>query len=575
MTNKYTKPKEKIILREYDEKLVSKVESALNVSTMFAQILVGRGLADFEQSKDFFNPALENLHDPFLFEQMNAAIQRIIMAKETNEKVVIYGDYDVDGITATTLILRVLQKMGIKTDYYLPDRLTEGYGMSKNSIETIIKSGAKLIISVDCGITSVDECEYAKRRGVDMIITDHHEPKDELPDAVAIINPKSTGEKYPDKNLAGVGVALKLAHALCITLKTDEFWKDELDLAAFGTAADIVPLVGENRIIATFGYKKMREKPNLGLNALMTAQKMTGRSNITTNDVVFKLSPSVNAAGRLGDPQIGAKLFLSQSQSECEKYVEMLVKNNNERREIEDGVCKDAFSVVEESIDFEREFAVVVAKKGWHSGILGIVAARLVERFCRPAILFNIDENGIAHGSARTFGNCDILAALTECSDILLEFGGHKAAAGATLNEKNLDAFRKRFNDGIQKQVKNIDELVPIVYADAEISVAQLTPKFFTNLKRIEPFGPQNMRPTLVARNLNHKFPPKAIGKNSEHLKLYISGNGFSIDAVGFGFGNRIEEIKNAKNFTLCFVLGENTYMGKSELQMEIRGIEC
>jgi len=570
--NNYTRPYEKIIIKEYDEKVVDKIQKELNISKMFAKILVARGLVEFEQSKDFFNPVLENLHDPFLFNQMNAAIQRILMAKTMGEKIVIYGDYDVDGITATTLLLRVLKKIGITADYYLPDRLTDGYGVSKAGIDLIIKGGAKLIISVDCGITAVEECEYAKRHGVDFIITDHHEPKDELPDAAAIIDPKIEGEKYPDKNLAGVGVALKLAQALCKTMKTPDFWKDELDLAAFGTAADIVPLVGENRIITAFGYKKMQENPNMGLEALIFQQRMNAKV-LTTNDIVFKLSPSVNAAGRMGDPKIAVKLLLSERESDCENYAKMLIEANIKRREIEDGVCKEAFALVEETIDFENEFAITTAKKGWHSGILGIVAARLVERFCRPAILFSIDEEGIAHGSARTFGNCDILAALGECSDILLTFGGHKSAAGAAINSKNLDAFRKRFSEAIKKQT-SIDDLVPIVYADAEITIPQLTPKFFANLKRIEPFGPANMRPVLVAKNLNHKFTPKAIGENGKHLKLYISGGGYSIDAVGFGFGDRINEIKDAKNFTLCFVLGENTFNGKTELQMEIRGIE-
>jgi single-stranded-DNA-specific exonuclease len=571
--NKYIRPREKIVFRKYDDKIVEKVKTELNISEMFAKVLVARGLTEFEQSKDFFNPLLENLHDPFLFNEMNSAIQRIIMAKEIREKVVIYGDYDVDGITATTLILRVLKKIGINADYYLPDRLTQGYGISKHGIDLIIQSGANLIISVDCGITAIEECEYAKRHGVDMIITDHHEPKDEIPDAAAIIDPKSIGEKYPDKNLAGVGVALKLAQALCKTLKTAEYWKDELDLAAFGTAADIVPLLGENRIITTFGYKKMRENPNIGLATLITVQNLAGRE-LSTSDIVFKLSPSVNAAGRMGDPKIGVKLFLSDKKEECERYVKLLVETNTQRREIEDGVCKEAFSDAEATIDLESEFVIVAAKRGWHTGILGIVAARLVERFCRPAILFSIDDDGIAHGSARTFGGCDILAALNECSDILLTFGGHKSAAGASINEKNLKAFRKRFNEEIQKQVQNISDLTPIVYADTEISIPQLTPKFFENLKRIEPFGPANMRPVFVAKNLNHKFAPKAIGKNSDHLKMYLNGDGYSIDAVGFGFGGRIEEMKTAKNFTVCFVLGENTYMGKSELQMEVRAIE-
>ena len=569
--SKYERPREKIVLREYDGNVIEKIKSELNISEMFAKVLASRGLTDFEKSKTFFNPSLENLHEPFLFKQMDAAVNRIAKAKEVG-KIFIYGDYDVDGITAVSLLLRVMNKIGITAEYYLPDRLIEGYGISKNGIDAIIKSGADLIISVDCGITAVEEVEYAKQNGIDVIITDHHEPKDEIPNAVAVIDPKIDGETYPDKNLAGVGVALKLAQALCIKFNAEEFWKYELDLAAFGTAADIVALDGENRIIAKFGYEKMRQNPNLGLSALMAAQNMKGRS-LATNDIIFKLSPLVNAAGRMGDPKIGVELFLSDDAGECENFVKTLVSINAQRREIEETISKEAFLLAEETIDFESEFAVVVAKKGWHSGIVGIVAARLVERFYRPAVLFCIGEDGAANGSVRTFGKCDVLKALNECEDVLLSFGGHKSAAGLSLKTENLEIFRKKFNDALKKQI-SIRDLSPTVIADAEINIPQLTPKFFENLKRIEPFGPANMRPVFVAKNLNHKFAPKTIGKNGEHLKMCLNGGGYSIDAVGFGFGDRIEEMKTAKNFTVCFVLGENTYMGKSELQMEIRAIE-
>jgi single-stranded-DNA-specific exonuclease len=250
-----------------------------------------------------------------------------------------------------------------------------------------------------------------------------------------------------------------------------------------------------------------------------------------------------------------------------------LVSANAKRKELEDEISKEAFLIAEETINFDDEFTVVAANKGWHLGIIGIVASRLVERFCRPAVLFSIDEDGIAHGSVRTFGKCDVLAALNECSDIILKFGGHKSAAGLSIKAENLEVFREKFNSAVKKQM-NMEDLIPTILADTEIEISQLTPKFFENLKRIEPFGPSNMRPVFVAKNLKHKYPPKTIGKNNEHLKMYISGGGYSIDAIGFGFGDRIKELRNAQNFTICFVLGENTYMGKSELQMEIRGIE-
>jgi single-stranded-DNA-specific exonuclease len=571
--SEYSRPLEQIILREADEKTAETLSEELSITMTLARILVGRGLIDFKESKKFFNPELSQFHSPFKFASMQKAVERIEEAIASNEKICIHGDYDVDGVTSTTLLMRILKKLGANCTYYLPDRLTEGYGLSKGGIDAIKKMAASLIITVDCAITAIEPIDYANSLNIDTIITDHHEPKETLPAAFAILDPKVESENYPDLNLAGVGVALKLMQGLCEHMKAPtSFWENELDIVSLGTAADIVPFVGENRVIAHFGYKLMRNTKNLGLRTLMELQDITGKE-LNTGDVVFKLAPCINAAGRLGDPSRGVKLFTSEDEGECRLYANELVRINSERRALDARVQQEALLWSTENINFDEEFAVVAGSEDWHAGVIGIAASKMVENFCRPAFLFSIDKDGIAHGSGRSISGCNLLSALDECKDLLDSYGGHTVACGASMKKENLPEFRTRFTKAIAKQVTK-EQLVPTVKVDAEIAVPQLTPKFFNILKRMEPFGPRNMRPVLVTRNVKNFKSPRTVGKGGAHLKLEVISDGQIIEGIGFGFGKRARELASATSFTLAYTLTENSFRGQTSLQMTIKGIE-
>ncbi len=572
MSDNYIRPREVFVLRPSNTEKSKNLQEQLGISETLAQILVGRGLTEYEQCRQFFNPIVEDLLDPFLFGSMEIAVARVITAITNRELITIHGDYDVDGVTGTSVLVRILRKLGAHCDYYLPNRLIDGYGVSKSGIDKISLTGSTLIITVDCGITAVEETLYAREKGIDMLITDHHEPQKEIPDAVAVIDPKIKDEPYPDKNLAGVGVGFKLAQAVALRLNApDDVWRDELDLVSIGTAADIVPLIGENRIIAKFGYDQLRETKNGGIEALKREQKIDGKK-IGTADVVFKLAPSINAAGRLGEPRRGAKLFISDDSGEWQTFARELVKVNDDRRALDERVQREAVLWVTENIDFDNEYVIVAGDREWHPGVIGISASKMVEQFCRPAFLFSIDEDGNAKGSGRSIEGCDLVAALTECEDLLIKYGGHKMAAGASIRKENLSEFRIRFNEAVKKQLTK-DQLVPIIKVDSEVRIPQLTPKFFNIIQRMEPFGPKNMRPPLLVRGATHKYAPRVVGKSGAHLKLTLVTDGVVIDGIAFGFGNRVGEIAAASSLTVAFSLTENEYRGKRTLQMSVKGI--
>lgn len=572
MAEKYTRPREVLTVRPADPETVNKLREQLGISETLAHILVARGLSEYEECRSFFNPSIDDLNDPFLFLPMEKAVQRVNHAINNGELITIHGDYDVDGVTGTSVLVRILRKLGANCDYYLPNRLVDGYGVSRTGLERIAATGSTLVITVDCGITAVDEAVAAKELGIDLIITDHHEPQKELPQAFAVLDPKIEGETYPDKNLAGVAVGFKLAQAVALRRGVpDSVWSDELDLVAIGTAADIVPLVGENRIIAAYGYEQIKNTLNGGLAALKREQNLEGKP-VNTGDVVFKLAPSINAAGRLGEPGRGAKLFISDDPGEWRTFAQELVRVNVERRAFDEKVQREVVAWAGANIDFEEEYAVVAGNRNWHAGVIGISASKMVELYCRPAFLFSIDENGEAKGSGRSIEGCDLVEALTECDDLLIKYGGHKMAAGATLREENLDAFRKRFNEAVKKQLQ-LTQLVPIVKVDAEVRIAQLTPKFFNIIKRMEPFGPKNMRPILVAKGVKNYRTPRTVGKGNAHLKLSLMCDGVVIDGIGFNLGNRSRELAAADQFTVAFTLTENEYMGKRSLQMNIKAV--
>jgi single-stranded-DNA-specific exonuclease len=567
----FTSVRERICVREVDNDAVDRLSKELGVSRIAAQILVGRNLTGAEACRRFFAPSLADLHDPFLFTGMEKAVSRIIAAIAGKEKITVYGDYDADGVTATAMLVRVLHTLGAACNYYLPHRLTEGYGVSESGVRQIAESGAALMITVDCGITAEKEIALAAGLGIDVIVTDHHEPKASgLPHACSILNPKAPQSGYTDKDLAGVGVVLKLCQALGKTTGRGEaLWGPYLELAALGTAADVVPLTGENRIITRAGFERMRRTKNPGLAALLKLQGLEGKP-LSTNEAAFQLAPCINAAGRLGDPGRAVELLLTDNVETALEYAKELKTANFERRAIDSAVREEAEGWVLKHCDPEKDFAIVTGSRGWHAGVIGIVASKLVEKFHRPAILFSMGEDGAARGSGRSIPGFHLLDALSECADLLETFGGHAAAAGVNIRSDSIDAFRSRFNEVVRRRLRP-EDLVPTVYADAEVPLDALTPQLFSLIKAMEPFGAGNARPVLYCRNLHHRYAPRIVGNN--HLKMSIADKGRVFDAIGFNFGDRISELSGAPSVSLAFSLEENEWNGKKSLQMKVRGI--
>jgi single-stranded-DNA-specific exonuclease len=519
------------------------------------RVLALRGLRGADECRRFFDPQLSHFHDPFLLCGMEKAAERIIEAVKSRELVVVYGDYDVDGITATAMMVRFLRSIGGRCEYYLPNRLTEGYGLSMEGMEKIARTGCRLIITVDCGITACKEVERAAALGMDVVLTDHHEPKETLPAALVVMDPKVAACGYPDDSLAGVGVALKLCQALAARVDgVGDLWTEYLDIAAVGTAADIVQLMGENRTIAKLGLARLRATQNPGLKALMDAQGLSGKA-LSTSDVVFQIAPCINAVGRLGDARKSVELLLTDDPGLARRYAGELKQANMERRAIDKAMQEEAFACVESRCSPDRDYAIVLGSPAWHCGVLGIVASKVVERYHRPAILFSIDAEGKARGSGRSISALPLHTALAACGDLLENFGGHAAAAGMTIMEANLDAFRERFNEVVKASVTE-DDFVPRIRADARIGLADCTYPFYNTIEKIAPFGPGNMRPAFLCSGLRHKYEPRVVGAN--HVKLMVAEGAVAMDAVGFNFGRRFDEIKKARSLSLAFTLDDN-----------------
>jgi single-stranded-DNA-specific exonuclease len=562
--------RERIAVRSVDVSSAKKLAQSLNIPLCAAVILAGRNLTDPEECLRFFAPRLSQLHDPFIFPDMAKAAARILDACAKKEKITVYGDYDVDGISGTVILLQALRRLGAHCDYHLPHRLTEGYGVSESGIRQIAESGSRLIITVDCGVTAVQEVAAAKQLGMDVIVTDHHESKESLPAAIAILNPMVPGSPYPDKYLAGVGVVLKLCQALGTQSGLGaELWENCLELAALGTAADIVPLIGENRVITHAGFERMRQTRQVGLAALIDQQGLSGKP-ISTRDVVFGLAPCINAGGRIGDPKRGVELLLATDPQLARSYAAELRTANIERRAIDAGVWEEACAWVEKHCSPDSDYAIVAGSANWHAGVIGIVASKLVERFHRPAILFSIGPDGAARGSGRSIPALHLLQTLEACGDLLESFGGHKAAAGMSIKSCNIDRFRARLNETVRNRITPSD-LQPVVTADAEVTLSALNGALFTLIRKMEPFGPGNMRPILFCRGLAHRYSPRIVGNS--HLKMTVTGEGLAMDAIAFNFGDRIDEVSRAAAVSLAFSLDENEWNGKKNLQMKIRGI--
>ncbi len=565
------------LLPEPDPQVVNQLAAELALPPVVAKILVARGFNTKEKAEEFLTPSLSNMLDPFVLTGMEKGVERIIQALRDKEKIMIFGDYDVDGITATSLLFLVLNKLGAEVTYYLPNRLIEGYGLSEEGITEAERRGVRLIVSVDCGITAIEEVAYAKARGIDTIITDHHEPQPTLPQASAIINPKAYGHVYPGGELSGVGVAFKFAQAIYRRLGQDESeLEDHLDLVALGTAADIVPLVGENRILTKLGMDQVSRTTKPGLKSLIFVSGILGQK-IGTGQVVFILAPRINAVGRLGDAELAIKLLTTKDEHKAAEMARALDEENRRRKHIDETTLEEALELIEQNVDLASDKAIVLASSGWHQGVIGIVASRLVERFHRPTIMISIDgEEG--KGSARSIPGFHLYEALKECEEFLLKFGGHKYAAGLSISPEKIHPFREKF-----KKVSNgkltPEDMIPRLLIDSELELDQINPELVRILELLAPFGPQNMRPLFLTRNLHLWGEPYVVGNNHLRLRVKSAGtkggkNSQAFDCIGFGMGDMIKPLSmTGIRIDLAYVVETNFWNDTYKIQLRIKDL--
>jgi len=555
---------------EPDQWVVNQLSSELSVPLVAAKILVTRGLNTKGTAEEFLSPSLENLLDPFFLPDMEKGVDRVIRALKEKEKIMIFGDYDVDGITSTSLLFLVLNKLGAEVTYYLPNRLIEGYGLSEEGIQEAERRGVGLIISVDCGITAVEEVAFAKSKGIDTVITDHHEPKEVLPLASAIINPKTIEGEYPGGELSGVGVAFKFAQAIYRRLGQEEReLEDHLDLVALGTAADIVPLVGENRIFTKFGMAQIAKTTKPGLKSLIFISGILGQE-IGTGQVVFILAPRINAVGRLGDADLAIKLLTTKDESKAAEMARILDDENRRRKNIDETTLKEALDLIEQNVDLANDKAIVLASSGWHQGVIGIVASRLVERFHRPTIMIAIDEDE-GKGSARSIPGFHLYEALRECEGYFIKYGGHKYAAGLSILPEKIHSFREKFKKVSDKKL-SMHDLVPRLLIDSQLELEQINPVLVKVLELIAPFGPQNMRPVFMSRNLHVWGEPYVVGNN--HLRLRVKKAGPVFDCIGFGMGDMIKPLSmKGIRIDLAYVVETNFWNDTYKIQLRIKDL--
>ncbi|MEW6599936.1 MAG: single-stranded-DNA-specific exonuclease RecJ [Nitrospirota bacterium] len=553
------------LVSKTNQEFLAYLSHKVSISPVLAQVLVNRGMKDEGMIREFLYPSLNNMHDPFLMQDMRAAVDRLKSAIKKSETVLVHGDYDADGITAAALLVSTLGKLGLKTCYHIPNRITEGYGLSIKGIEKAAALNANLIITADCGISSEAEVASAVSKGIDVIVTDHHEPPDRLPVAAAVIDPHRNGSVYPFKNLAGVGVAFKLVQALVQDMGRNDFNMEELlDLVALGTIADSVPLIGENRIFVTYGLRRINDSiARTGILALKEAAGVNGGSR--AGSLSFSLIPRINAAGRLDDAGEVVELFLTDDRDRAGAIAHVLEEQNRTRQRIEADVLKDALSMISRD---DPGPSIVLASPDWHPGVIGIVASRLVDMFYRPVFLFSV-SGSVAKGSARSIAPFHLYRAIAGCSELLLGYGGHRQAAGLRLNLENLPLFHEKMNR-IVKDNLTPEDMVPVLEIDAAVRFSDLTFNLTNELALLEPYGDSNKQPVLGARGIE-VVSQKIVGNN--HLKMQLRQADHSIDTIGFSMGKQIDNLGKASALDIAFVLGVNEWNGSRNLQLQLRGI--
>lgn len=559
-----------VVASKTDPEQVGRLVADTGLPENVIKILINRHIDTAETIDRFLNPKLSDLKDPFELTGMREGINRVVKALFENEKIVVYGDYDVDGITATALLYMIFNKLGAQVDFYLPNRLTEGYGLSKDAIDEAKSKGVSLIVTVDTGITAVEEVRYANSLGMDVLITDHHEPAESLPDAVAIINPKQPGCTY-DSELSGVGVAFKFAQAMFRSLNQDERELEEhLDLVALGTSADIVPLVGENRILTKFGIKQIARTTKPGLKSLAFVSGLMGKE-ISTGQVVFILAPRINALGRLGDAGQAIRLLSTRDERLAAEIARKLDDENKRRKEIDETTLHEALDQIEEIVDLENDRAIVLAGEGWHQGVIGIVASRLVEKYHLPTVMISI-TNGEGKGSARSIPGFHLCEALKECEHLLIRYGGHKYAAGLSIKQEHIPEFREKFIS-VSSQFLSDEDIIPKLHIDLEIELTDIDDDFMQSLEAFSPFGPQNMRPIFLTRNCEVVGQPYVVGRN--HLKMKIRKGDAIFDVIGFGFGDMARLISSKGCLVdVVYVIEYNTYNDVTRKQIRLKDIK-
>ncbi|WP_443937827.1 single-stranded-DNA-specific exonuclease RecJ [Pedobacter sp. MW01-1-1] len=548
----------------------SELAEQLNIDQSLAQILVQRGILSFDQAKDFFRPDLTKLPDPFLMKDMDVAIERIEKALLNGEKILIYGDYDVDGTTSVALAYSFFSKLTTNIEYYIPDRYLEGYGISTAGIDYAQQHGFSLIIALDCGIKSIDKIDYATSFGIDFIICDHHLPGDELPNAAAVLDPKRADCAYPFKELAGCGIGFKLAQAYAQKhALPEENYLQYLDLVMVSIAADIVPVVGENRILAYHGLKKLNNNPCEGLRALM---QVSGRTeNYTLTDVVFTLGPRINAAGRIDHAKHAVAMLLCEVDSNALEQSELINLKNTERKTFDQDITREALALIAGSEALINRKTTVVFNKNWHKGVIGIVASRLTEKYYRPTIVLT-ESNGQVVGSCRSVVGFDLYEALSGCSDLLVQYGGHKFAAGLTMQQDKVEALASKFEEIVADSITE-EILTPMINIDAEIDLNQIDGKFYRILTQMGPFGPENMAPVFVSNNVFLAQYASIVGAN--HLKINVKQQNSTIfEGIAFGLAEFEQKLRLNQPFSICYTIEENVWRDKKRLQLNIKGIK-
>ena len=558
-----------VIKENNDNESVKTLSNELNISPILSSMLVNRDVKTFDEAKTFFRPNFEMLHDPFFMKDMSLAVERIQKAIKKNESIMIFGDYDVDGTSSVALLSLYLESLGLIVTKYLPDRKKEGYGISIKAIEHAFNKKQKLIIALDCGIKAHKQVEYAKEKGIEFIICDHHNPDKNLPKALAILNPKRKDCMYPYKELCGCGVGFKLIQGIETKQSKDNQIINYLDLVALAIAADVVPLTGENRVLAFIGLQIINSNPKLGIHCLL---KKNIKKEYTISDLMYYVGPRINAAGRIKHASLALELLMCNEINSAEKLALEIEDLNTSRREIEKDITNQAIDQVENSS--KKLNSIVVFDSDWNKGVIGIVASRLVDKYYKPSVVFCESSEGFLTASARSIKGLNLYSVMSKCKEYIDQFGGHKYAAGLTIKKENLEGFKKRFENIVSQTIDN-NVFEQELLIESKINLSEITPKFFRVLKQFEPFGPGNKSPMFLSENLKINGKPLELGKEKEHIKLNLTqDNKTSYSSIGFWFSNKFNNLENKENFSAVFNIDENNWKDRSSIQLKLKDLK-